>query len=211
MNAGSASMRAVGDSAVRLDVGPQDRHAVAALARAAALPGVLDVVPGERSVLVRFAPGADLDAAMTILASFGGSVGESAQSIERATRAEVVIPVRYDGSDLDDVAGLTGLQRNDVVSRHLAGRYVVAFLGFMPGFAYLDGLDSALRVPRLATPRARVDAGAVGIADARSCVYPRSSPGGWRIIGRTDARLWDVDRDPPALLAPGTRVRFVAG
>jgi KipI family sensor histidine kinase inhibitor len=95
-----------------------------------------------------------------------------------------------------------------VAARHQAVTFVSAFCGFAPGFAYLSGLDAA--VSRLATPRTRVPAGSVALAGTWCGVYPTTSPGGWRIIGSTDARLWDVDRDPPALLVPGTRLRFVA-
>ena len=122
--------------------------------------------------------------------------------------AVVVVDVVYDGPDLDDVAAACGLTRAEVVARHQASAYEVAFCGFSPGFAYLRGLDPALHVPRLATPRTVVPVGSVAIADVWSAVYPRESPGGWRLLGRTGAPLWDVDRTPPALLAPGTRVRF---
>jgi KipI family sensor histidine kinase inhibitor len=108
------------------------------------------------------------------------------------------------------VCRLTGLDRDEVVARHTAVDLVVAFLGFTPGFPYLVGLDPALHVPRRPTPRTRVPAGAVGLAGAQTGVYPRSSPGGWQLIGRTTAVLFDPGREPPALLAPGDRVRFVA-
>ncbi len=94
--------------------------------------------------------------------------------------------------------------------RHTAVDYLVAFLGFTPGFPYLVGLDPALHVPRRATPRTRVPAGSVGLAGSQTGVYPTASPGGWQLIGRTEAVLFDPDRDPPALLAPGDRLRFVA-
>jgi len=119
---------------------------------------------------------------------------------------EVEIPMTYDGPDLEDVAHRWGCGVDQVVARHQATEFVAAFCGFAPGFAYLRGLD--LEVPRLSTPRPRVAAGSVALA-ARWCgVYPTDSPGGWRLIGHTDATLWDVRRDRPALLAPGTRVRF---
>ena len=122
---------------------------------------------------------------------------------DRAASHEVEIPVRYDGPDLDDVAGLTGLSRAEVVAAHTGTPWRVAFGGFAPGFAYLVGGDPRLRVPRRDRPRPRCPPGAVGLAGEFSGVYPRSSPGGWQLIGTTDAVLWDVDRDPPALLAPG--------
>ncbi|MEO8458923.1 MAG: 5-oxoprolinase subunit PxpB [Dokdonella sp.] len=124
-----------------------------------------------------------------------------------------VIKVTYggtDGPDLDAVATHAGLRIADVIAHHCAVEYRVAMLGFLPGFPYLMGLDEALTTPRHATPRLHVAAGSVGIAGAQTGIYPRSGPGGWQIIGRTDAVLFDSARDPPALLAPGDRVRFVA-
>jgi KipI family sensor histidine kinase inhibitor len=106
------------------------------------------------------------------------------------------------------VAELTGLDEAEVVARHTAGEYRSGFCGFAPGFAYLTGLPPELHVPRRETPRTRVPAGAVGLAGPFAGAYPRASPGGWQLVGRTDAVLFDVDRDPPALLAPGIRVRF---
>jgi KipI family sensor histidine kinase inhibitor len=117
--------------------------------------------------------------------------------------------VRYDGEDLPEVARMCGLTEREVAVRHLEATYLVAFCGFAPGFAYLTGGDPVLRVPRRADPRTRVPAGAVGLADEFTGVYPRPMPGGWQLIGRTDAVLWDLGREPPALLLPGTRVRFV--
>ncbi|HET9482549.1 MAG TPA: 5-oxoprolinase subunit PxpB, partial [Xanthomonadales bacterium] len=125
----------------------------------------------------------------------------------------VVIPVCYGGDsgpDLDAVAKHTGLSAHDVVARHAAGDYRVAMLGFQPGFPYLIGLDPALATPRHATPRPRVAAGSVGIGGAQTGVYPREAPGGWQLIGRTPLALFDAARKPPALLAPGDRVRFEA-
>ncbi|WP_340538783.1 5-oxoprolinase subunit B family protein [Nocardioides sp. GXZ039] len=121
----------------------------------------------------------------------------------------VEIPTAYDGADLDGLADLWGTDRHGVIERHGAIEFVSAFCGFAPGFAYLSGLPEGLAVPRLATPRPRVPAGSVALADTWCGVYPTASPGGWRLIGRTDVALWDAARERPALLAPGTRVRFV--
>jgi KipI family sensor histidine kinase inhibitor len=127
-----------------------------------------------------------------------------------ATHGPVVpIPVRYNGPDLESVASLTGLSVDEVVQAHTGTAWTVGFGGFAPGFSYLVGGDPRLQVPRHDEPRTRVPAGAVGLAGAFSGIYPRPSPGGWQVIGQTDAVLWDVDRDPPALLRPGATVQFV--
>jgi KipI family sensor histidine kinase inhibitor len=171
---------------------------------AAALDGVVELVPAARTVLVAFDP-ARTDAA---------AVGAEVRALDwrpgaRENGPLVEVPVVYDGEDLDDVASLAGISREEVVRRHLGGEYVAAFCGFAPGFAYLDGLDPALRVPRRDSPRTRVPAGSVAIADRFAAVYPRESPGGWQLLGRTSLSLWDVAEDPPARLVPGTHVRFV--
>jgi KipI family sensor histidine kinase inhibitor len=196
-------VREVGEWALLFDVRAIDRHLVAARLRHATVNGVDEVVPGESGVLVRFSPGAAVDVdALRAAASV---------EIDTAKRddAELVVPVRYDGADLADVARLTGLPATDVVARHVAGAYVVAFLGFAPGFPYLDGLSPTLRVPRLDTPRVRVEAGSVAIAGDRCCVYPGATPGGWRVIGHTELPVFDVAASPPTPFVPGRRVRFV--
>ena len=123
-------------------------------------------------------------------------------------RADVVIDVVYDGADLDEVARLTGLTPQRRRRRAHRTPWRVGFAGFAPGFAYLVGGDERLNVPRRSEPRTKVPAGSVGLAGEFSGVYPRESPGGWQLIGRTDAELWDVDREPPALLTPGMWVQF---
>ena len=127
--------------------------------------------------------------------------------VNRTTRP---LEVRYDGPDLAGVAAHTGLTTDEVVAAHTGTRWRVGFVGFAPGFAYLVGGDRRLEVPRRPSPRTVVPPGSVGLASTFSAVYPRESPGGWQLIGRTDAVLWDADRDPPALLQPGSWVQFVA-
>lgn len=123
---------------------------------------------------------------------------------------QVEIAVHYDGQDLDRVAGVWGVSVDEVVARHTACEFVASFTGFAPGFSYLSGLPRAWAVPRLASPRPRVPAGSVALADAWCGIYPGESPGGWLLLGRTDAVLWDLESPGgPALLPPGTRVRFV--
>lgn len=174
---------------------------------AAELTGVTEVVLGARTVLIRFAGAPQPD---QVLADLSAARTGPQQGMADPEQREVIeIPVRYDGPDLDAVAELTGLSHAEVIARHAAAMYTVAFCGFAPGFAYLTGLDPTIEVPRLAQPRSLVPAGAVAIAGPYSAVYPRSSPGGWRLIGHTDAPLWDVQRTPPALLIPARDVRFV--
>ncbi len=170
---------------------------------------VTDVVPAARTVLLATSPGADLTA-------LAAEVHRLARTVERgsgpaaAEPVVVEVPVVYDGPDLDEVADRTGLTPAAVVAAHTGTPWRVAFGGFAPGFAYLVGGDPRLVVARRERPRASVPAGAVGLAGGYSGVYPRSSPGGWQLLGSTDLALWDADREPPALLSPGVTVRFVA-
>lgn len=207
-----------GESAVLIEV--TDTAAAIDLARrievlrshpASARPLVEDIVAGQRTVLVT-APGAavlsDLRRAVTELvwAPMGSGDSRAAWPGEQAL---VEIPVGYAGPDLDVVAAHTGLTRDEVVAAHTGTDWVVGFTGFAPGFGYLVGGDPRLVVPRRAEPRPRVAAGSVALAGPYSGIYPTESPGGWQIIGHTGAVLWDLHRDPPALLRPGLRVRFV--
>lgn len=193
-----------GDAALLVEVdGLSEVLALADEIRAARLPAVLDVVPAARTVLLTTAAGTDLAALRrTVL---GLDVDASRPAAGDA--AAVEIAVSYDGPDLDEVGGLTGLGAAGVVAAHTGRPWRVAFGGFAPGFAYLTGGDPALHVPRRAEPRVAVPAGAVGLAGEFSGVYPRASPGGWQLIGRTDAAMWDPQRGP--LLRPGGSVRFV--
>jgi len=168
-------------------------------------PGVVELVPGYRTVLIVADPG-QAEALDDLAARLPALELPPAEAVAGET---VEIPVSYDGEDLAEVASLTGLDADEVVRRHTAPTYTVAFLGFSPGFPYLVGLDPALEVPRRDTPRTSIPAGSVGLAGGQTGIYPTASPGGWQLIGRTEAVLWDLDRDPPALLPPGTRVRFV--
>ncbi|WP_344908317.1 5-oxoprolinase subunit PxpB [Actinomadura meridiana] len=193
-----------GDAALLVEAGDlATAHRLNAALRDEPLPGVVDVVPGEQTVLLILDPSADVDALAARLPRL-----RLPENAERDAEP-VEIPVIYDGADLDEVADLTGLSRDEVVRRHSAASYTVAYLGFSPGFGYLTGLDPALHVARRESPRTSVPAGSVAIAGPYAAVYPSRSPGGWRLLGRSELRLWDVTRDPPSLLRPGTRVRFV--
>lgn len=173
--------------------------------REAEVSGVVDLVPAARTLLVRFDPDAtDVEAVRAAIRS------TEPRDARRGAGELVEVPVRYDGDDLDEVGELTGWGADEVVERHTGTLWTVAFGGFAPGFGYLVADEGSWDVPRRDSPRPRVPAGAVGLAGEYSGVYPRSSPGGWQLIGHTELTLFDVDRDPPALLAPGTRVRFVA-
>ena len=204
----------MGEEALLVEVADAEQViALQAVLRAAVETGhgvwaaVEDLVPAARTVLVRTRAGTDL--AEVGQAVRRAAAGASSDGPE-ATVADVVeIAVAYDGPDLTEVARLTGLAEGEVVAAHTASTWRVAFFGFAPGFGYLVGGDPRLRVPRRAEPRSTVPAGAVALAGEFSAVYPRSSPGGWQLIGTSDTVLWDLDRTPPALLRPGCAVRFV--
>jgi KipI family sensor histidine kinase inhibitor len=172
----------------------------------AGMPGVLDIVPAARTVLLKLDGPGRQAAVRRQLRTLRVTPGDSATGPAEPT----VIDVVYDGADLAEVAELTGMTRAQVISAHTANPWHVGFCGFAPGFAYLVGGDPHLAVPRRSEPRSSVPAGAVGLAGEFTGIYPRRSPGGWQLIGRTDAVLWDIDRPDPALLTPGTWVQFRA-
>lgn len=179
--------------------------ALYAALRAADLPGVVDLVPAARTVLIRLDPAVTSPAVVE-----KATAGLRLDGPRRADRGTVEIPVRYDGPDLAEVAAHTGLSPEEVVALHTGARWTVAFAGFVPGFGYLTGGDPRLDVPRRNSPRTRIPAGSVGLAGRFSGVYPSDSPGGWQLIGSTTARMWDLDRPEPALLVPGVEVIFKA-
>jgi KipI family sensor histidine kinase inhibitor len=174
---------------------------LAADAAWSALPGVSELVPAARTVLV--VHDADFDRAL-LAAPVAAATPDTLPHTE-----PIVVPVHYDGDDLTDVAVAAGLSVAEVIALHSGAEYRVAFCGFMPGFSYLVGLHPKLQLPRRATPRTRVPAGSVAIADAFTGVYPRQSPGGWHRLGHTDLAMWDDRRTPAATLPPGAAVRFV--
>ena len=200
-------IRVVGWSALLVDCGTPDEveawRAALHRAREAGRLSATEIVPGARTVLLDGVP--DPDAVAAELSTWPPPVAGPPVG---AAPPEVRIPVVYDGEDLPRIAGLWGMSVDEAVRRHHDCEYRVAFCGFAPGFGYLTGLPARLSVPRLATPRPRVPAGSVGLAGPYTGVYPGASPGGWLLIGRTDAVMFDVDADPPARLAPGATVRF---
>ncbi|MFX0537053.1 5-oxoprolinase subunit B family protein [Ornithinimicrobium sp. Y1847] len=178
-----------------------DRYA--ALQHADRPSAVLDLVPAGRTILIVADRGADLAALATW--------AQEAEPVDRDEKgADVVeLSVRYDGPDLADAADALEVSVAELVRRHLAETWTVAFCGFAPGFGYLAGSSFAWDVPRRDSPRTAVPAGSVALAGEFSAIYPRRSPGGWQLIGRTETDVFDLDRDPPGLLTPGTQVRFV--
>lgn len=206
-----------GDAALVVELGdeisPEINRRVRSLSLAlerGGVAGVFDFLPTYRSALVFYDPlaasAAELQDALTGLL-------ESADEDADAAPQVVHIPVLYGGDmgpDIGFVADNAGLSEMDVIGMHSGVDYLVYMMGFSPGFAYLGGLDGRLATPRLQSPRAEIPAGAVGIAEAQTGVYPVASPGGWQLIGRTPVDLFDAGREPPALLAAGDYVRFVA-
>ena len=175
--------------------------------RATEIPGVVDIVPGARTVLVSLNDPAHQAAARTHVEAV---TVPAVNSPTGGAEADVVIVVVYDGADLAEVAERLQMGTEEVVAAHTGSLWQVGFGGFAPGFAYLVGGDPRLTVPRRSEPRTRVPAGSVGLAGEFSGVYPRESPGGWQLIGRTEAVLWDLNRQQPALLTPGMWVQFRA-
>jgi KipI family sensor histidine kinase inhibitor len=200
-----------GDGALLVELGDRIDDALAARARALADAwdslGQGRAVPAYASVVVRFDPlrfaPADAEREVMRLAAVLGRVptGEG---------RTVEIPTHYDGPDLVETAERSKLSVQELIALHSGREYRAFFLGFLPGFAYCGVLDARIVAPRLLRPRERVPAGSIAVADGQTSVYPFDSPGGWRLIGRTDVRMFEVARDPPTLIRPGDRVRFVA-
>jgi KipI family sensor histidine kinase inhibitor len=198
----SISVRPAGERALLVEVAGSDEalqlaHAV----RALHADQVEDVVPAHRTVLISWPSGASRPSLDLAQLATQPAPDEGAAPV-------VTLDVRYSGPDLTHVAQLAGMSPEEVVARHAAARYRVAFVGFAPGFAYLVGGDPRLEVARRERPRPEVPQGSVALAGPYSAVYPSPSPGGWQLIGRTDEPIFDPRRDPPALLPPGATVRF---
>jgi 5-oxoprolinase (ATP-hydrolysing) subunit B len=206
----------LGDEALVCEAPPPatlevQRRIWAVAAHARGWDAVREVVPGMNNLTITF------DALAADAAALAGALEAAWREAEDAAQAaadgrEIEIPVSYGGAagpDLAAVARHTGLAPADVAARHAAGVYTVFFLGFQPGFAYLGGLEAALHAPRRREPRLAVPAGSVGIGGEQTGIYPAQAPGGWQLIGRTALTLFDPARNPPTLLMPGDRVRFV--
>lgn len=205
-----------GDSAVAAEFGSEISeavnrrvHAFAAALAAAAVPGVTELVPTYRSLMIHYDPRVIRYTPLTEILS-GLLTGEEADGAA-LTREVLVIPVLYGGEagpDIENVAKTNGLTEDEVIALHSGTDYRIYMLGFIPGFTYLGGMDPRLNTPRLATPRVKIPAGSVGIAGMQTGVYPVESPGGWQLIGRTPVRFYDADRTEPILPRAGRYIRF---
>lgn len=201
------NIRPFGERALLVEVASLDAVlALHARLEASAPDGITDLVPAARTVLVRFDPAV---ISRSQVRTWIERTGDTPAADASAPPALVELDIVYDGPDLDTTAELLGMSAEALAAEHLATEWTVAFTGFAPGFGYLVGDGWGHRVPRLESPRTRVPVGAVGLADEFCGAYPRETPGGWRLIGTTRAPLFDPDASPPALLAPGARVRFV--
>lgn len=201
-----------GDTAVLIELEQRVDERICRQARAIAdaweAAGLGAAVPAYASVLARFDPALlSPDQALEQAHLLAVSVPEGEPAADR--RPILDVPTTYDGPDLEEVASLSGLSRDELIARHSAREYRAFFLGFMPGFAYCGPLDPRISAPRLPSPRALVPAGSVAVADGQTAIYPHDSPGGWRLIGRTDLVMFDAARETPALIQAGDRVRFV--
>ncbi|QRP46374.1 5-oxoprolinase subunit PxpB [Amycolatopsis sp. FDAARGOS 1241] len=196
--------RPCGEHAALLDCDSLAQMTAArATVEAAGVDGIAELVPGARSLLVVAEPGSTaLDAVRALLDD------ADLTHPPAGSPREVTLDVRYDGEDLALVARDAGISEDEVIGLHTGAEYTVAFTGFAPGFGYLTGLPEPLRQPRLESPRTKVPTGSVGIGGEFTGVYPRESPGGWRLLGHTGATLFDPSAERPALFAPGDRVRF---
>nr|WP_120491268.1 allophanate hydrolase subunit 1 [Corynebacterium lactis] len=207
-----AEIRPMGAEAVLIDYSSSPNPLAKVLrahAAAESLDGLIDSVPAAQTLLLRFSGPARLHLP---------DIERTLRSPEAAThavgkRADVRIPVQYDGPDLADLAAALGMSTTALVDWHTAEPWTAAFGGFAPGFYYMvrqagEGQPATLDIPRLTTPRTRVPKGSVGLAGHFAGVYPIDSPGGWQLLGHTEVELWDLARENPALLAPGTRVFF---
>ncbi len=207
---GAADILDYGDHALMVQCGSTaEVLAWTAALDGATLPGVVDIVPGARTVLVKLDGPRNQGATRDRLRKLR-ITAESIPAAAADRRADVVIDVVYDGPDLAEVAGRTGLSTSEVIDAHCGTLWQVGFSGFAPGFAYLVDGDPRLRVSRRSEPRTSVPAGSVALAGEFSAVYPRRSPGGWQLIGHTDAVLWDLERPIPASLTQGMWVQFRA-
>ncbi|MCU1640844.1 MAG: Allophanate hydrolase [Nocardia sp.] len=228
----SGEVRSAGDCAL-LVIPPQHGMIAELVVALRARPaGVVDVLPAAATVLVTLSSPAaaeavrqQLNSLLTRLESearvaagarrLPGWLPDAADRPDDAVGGDgfrdepVEIPVRYDGADLPDVARLLGLTPAEVIAEHTGIVWRCAFVGFAPGFGYLESPDGRLTVPRRTQSRTAIPRGAVALAGGYSAVYPRRSPGGWQLIGTTDLSMWDVDRDPPAVVRAGARVQFV--
>jgi KipI family sensor histidine kinase inhibitor len=207
---------AAGDTAIVIELGDEISiecnrrvHSLHKAIARAEIPGIVDIIPTYRSLLIEY------DASLVSFADISdglANIGTGSVDISEEDATVIHLPVLYGGEygpDLEFVARNAGISTDEVVELHSATDYPVYMMGFTPGFPYLGGMSERIATPRLSTPRGVISAGSVGIAEAQTGVYPIESPGGWRLIGRTPLRLFDVDRSPPSLIDAGDCVRFI--
>ncbi|WP_280434223.1 5-oxoprolinase subunit B family protein [Nocardia carnea] len=212
-NEASRVLRPAGDRAFLCTPNPAQVAELAAELRERSLPGVVDLLPAAETVLVTLDSPESAYRLRPEIEQLVAAVNEAdSGNVSRGTLPggdPVQIPVHYDGPDLSEVADALGMRTDEVVAAHTGTVWRCAFVGFAPGFGYLESPDGRLAVARRAISRTRIPAGSVALAGGYSAVYPRESPGGWQLIGRTDLVMWDTERDPPALIRAGGLVRFV--
>ncbi len=205
------SVRPFGEAALLLELEQRIDPALMDTARAIAdaweARGLGEAVPAYASVLLRFDPGRT--ARRDALAAANALDADPPAATAPVAGRLIEIPTTYDGPDLADTAARSGMSTAELVALHTAREYRAFFLGFMPGLAYCGMLDPRIDAPRLASPRPRIPAGTVAVAAGQTLVYPVDSPGGWRLIGRTELRVFDPAREPAALIRAGDRIRFV--
>jgi len=203
-------VRPFGESAFLVELGDKFHPTLVEKARQLAYRWTWGpAVPAYTSVLLQYDAEHDPTMAESRVARLLRTAGSQSMAVTTLGGREVEIPIRYDGPDLADVADASGMSIARLIELHSSRDYVAYFLGFLPGWAYCGALDERIVATRLARPRERVPAGAVGVVDGQTGIYPFQSPGGWRLIGSTDAVLFDPAREQPSLIYPGARVRFV--
>lgn len=200
------NVRPMGDSALLVETGSSaTAQELRRVLLEQSLPGLRQLVPGQDTLLIV------VDPLLTDLDALARRLPELARRpAQPSAPRQHEIPVHYDGTDLGAAARQLGMEAAELVRRHTAVLYTVAFLGFTPGFPYLTGLDPLLRLPRHLDPRTKVPAGSVAVAGEFCGIYPAATPGGWNVLGRSELRLFDPTRVSPALFVPGDRVRFKA-
>lgn len=200
-------LRVIGESGILVELrDPVERRLLHAALLQNPAPALTELVPAAVTIMLKTATAEAIPAVLEHLRAL------LASGIEEVAAADVeptIIEVRYDGEDLAAVAEILGISERDVVARHTGQLWTVEFAGFMPGFGYMSGAAGGMTVPRRQSPRTRIPPGSVALAGDFTGIYPQASPGGWQLIGTTDAVLWDTEATPPTVMVPGARIQFV--